>query len=186
MRQFNASAMLLMMLLHGCVNDDQITAENPAPPLIAAAEAGDARALDILLDAGPPIDVRDACLWTPLMKAARNGDMDITQRLLQAGASVNLTDKGGYTAIMLAASNNHREIVELLLKHGAKVNQAELTNGWSALIWAAKRGHLETVDSLLAHGADSMHRDFQARRAIDWAIEGVHKTVVARLKESTQ
>ena len=184
MRQFKASWMLLMMLLHGCVSDGQIAEDNFIPPLIAAEDAGDIRSLDILLDARQPIDTRDACRWTPLMKAARNGHIGIIRRLLQAGASVDLTDNGGYTAMMQAASNNHNDIVELLLKHGANVNQAEQTNGWNALIWAAKQGHVETVDTLLTHGADSRHRDFQGKRAIDWAIEGEHEAVAALLKAS--
>lgn len=153
-------------------------------PLLQAAEEGDDKTVQILLEQHAEVDVLDACRWTPLMKAALNGHRATVERLLAFDAAVDAADKGGYTALMLAASNNHAGIVELLLQHGADVNHVEDTNGWTALIWAAKQGHVETVDVLIDCGADVTLRDHSGRDARQWAEQAGHATLFARWADS--
>ncbi len=175
------SAFLLPVLLFSCGSREQPIEPPPEPPLIVAAERGQADEVERLLSIDPEADVRDACAWTPLMKAALNGRHEVVERLLRAGADPEALDKGGYTALMLAASNNHTAVVELLLRQGANIDHQERTEGLSALIWASKRGHADTVRLLLASGARTDLRDLRARSAQDWAIGNADGRIVSLL-----
>jgi len=175
------SAFLLPVLLFSC-RSAELAEESPSdPPLIVAAEHGQAEEVARLLSINPQADVRDACAWTPLMKAALNGRRVVLERLLQAGADPEALDKGGYTALMLAASNDHVEVVDLLIRQGANIDHQERTEGLSALIWASKRGHADTVRLLLASGARTDLRDHEGRVARDWANENGDEVIISLL-----
>lgn len=178
------SAFLLPVLLFSCRSTEKADESPPEPPLIVAAERGQAEEVERLLSINSQADVRDACAWTPLMKAALHGRKAVVERLLQAGADPEALDKGGYTALMLAASNDHVEVVDLLIRHGANINHQERTEGLSALIWASKRGHVETVRLLLASGARTDLLDHDGRSARDWALERGDQLVTRLLSES--
>ena len=178
-RMFGIQTLLsLLALLISSACSEQISADDSSePPLILAAEHGDLKNLDILLEKSSTPDVRDQCQWTPLMKAALNGHEAVALRLLQAGARPNATDKGGYSALMLAASNNHAGIIKLLAKHGADVDHREPGLGWSALIWAAKQGRAEAANALLQLGANPNLPDQAGNSAADWARKNNHHEV---------
>ena len=50
--------------------------------LIAAIKGGDIERVQILLDAGAPVDARDGEQRTPLMWAARDGKLEIVKLLI--------------------------------------------------------------------------------------------------------
>ncbi len=177
------AALLLLISLTACSQQESAVEETGDSPLLIAAESGDLPAISKYTAENSDINVRDACLWTPLMKAALNGHTEAARKLIEAGADVNLLDKGGYSALMLAASNNHHEIVDLLLNSGANPNQQELTEGFTAMIWAAKLGHVATVKLLLNQGADQSFRDKDGKSALDWSREMEHGEITALLSD---
>jgi len=182
----NAWLLIIPLLLHACSKQTaEVEADLAISPLLYAAETGDLPTISRLIEHSTTIDVKDACFWTPLMKAALNGHTEVVSRLLQAGADVNQTDKGGYSSLMLAASNNHPEIIELLIAAGANTNQVETTKGWTALIWASKLGHTESVQHLLMHPVDQEMKDFDGKRALDWAYQNQHQAIIALLENQT-
>lgn len=69
-----------------------------APPMLAAAEAGDCQQLRRLLDAGADPAGSNEQGVTPLMKAAEEGHGEAVQLLLEAGAPWMAQDCEGYTA----------------------------------------------------------------------------------------
>ena len=81
-----------------------------------AAEQGDTRAIEALLDEGADVNGHDEAGWTPLHWAAGKGQMEAVQMLLERGARSDLGG-AGFTPGFLAALAGHTEIVELLQQY---------------------------------------------------------------------
>ncbi|MFC4726623.1 ankyrin repeat domain-containing protein [Coralloluteibacterium thermophilus] len=126
----------------------------------AAAMAGDASAVERLIDLGLPIDAVDDQGCTALLRAAGGGHLALVERLLARGADVTLAAHTGATPLSAAISSRHVRIVEALLAHGASVTQT-LPGGVAPLMLAAALGLPEMTARLLAHGADVHARDEQ-------------------------
>ena len=91
-------------------------------PIHHAAYEGLDEVVDVLLEAGVPVDDRDAEEYTPSRHAASQVHADVLRRLLDHGADPNaarLSD--GWTVLMSAASGLGRNpaVVQLLLDRGA-------------------------------------------------------------------
>lgn len=70
--------------------------------------------VQMLVEAGAPIDAVDAQGWTPLMLAAWNGQSDIVSYLIGRGADVRAENHERKTAAMLATENGQQSVVQLL------------------------------------------------------------------------
>lgn len=81
-------------------------ATSSTPPLVAAAEAGDLATLRRLLDAGAPIEARDARGRTALMAATH--------------ADLKSTSRSGSTPLIGASHRGHPDNVRELLRAGAR------------------------------------------------------------------
>lgn len=77
--------------------------------------------IDLLIDAGIPVNVRDDSGETPLMNAIHAGLLDYARRLVFHGADPNAFNYGwgGDTAIHFAVRWDRWEIIPLLLEKGA-------------------------------------------------------------------
>jgi ankyrin repeat protein len=99
---------VIQLLIDANANIEALTADGMSTPLILAIEAGDPKAVDVLLAAG--VDVEFAAQdVTPLMVAARNGDETLVGALVGAGASPNRLS-GGFCAADYAAYGGHFEL----------------------------------------------------------------------------
>lgn len=126
------------------------------PPLVWAAEEGNALAVACLLEGGankvPPI------VSAALSSAAARGPAESVRLLLSHGADANAPSMvfgSGYTPLMWASysENQSSETVKLLLDKGAAV-QAKARNGATPLSLAKKHG-LTQVAQLLEGQASS-------------------------------
>jgi len=93
-------------------------------PLYYAASYGTQKTVQLLLENGAKVDVRNESNYnyTSLHYAARNGKTEIAQLLLKNGADVNFIDNDGDTALIMATIQRNIDIVRLLLDRGAKSN----------------------------------------------------------------
>ena len=116
--------------------------------LVRAAEDGDMPALRRLLEAGWPVDGRDARGRTPLLAATQANRIDAARLLIERGADVNARDELQDSPFLYAGAEGRLEILRMTLAAGADL---ESTNryGGTALIPAAHHGHVETVRELL-------------------------------------
>ncbi|MTI12688.1 ankyrin repeat domain-containing protein [Sansalvadorimonas verongulae] len=92
-----------------------------ASPLLVAAQNGDVRVVEILVNT-QGVDVNQAQYndFTPLFLAAQNGHAKIVELLLRAQRiAVNWAQSDGSTALFIAAQNGYPDIVEMLLTGGA-------------------------------------------------------------------
>jgi hypothetical protein len=96
------------------------SASASAPPLSAAAAAGDLVKTTQLLDQGAAINYHDEDGRTPLMLAIAQNQIDTVRLLLGRGADPNASDNEGLSPLQLARQNKFDDIVALLIKAGAR------------------------------------------------------------------
>ena len=124
-------------------------------PMHAAANAGHANIISLLIDHGADMEARS---WrinygTPLHCAALGGRLEAGRCLLDRGANINARDTPIRTPLMRAVSARHVEFARMLLERGAVID-AESDSGKTALSHAAEGGSTQAVRLLLEHGAD--------------------------------
>ena len=99
------------------------------PPLLHAAEEGDAVEVETLLLDGHEVDGRDQLGWTALHEAAlSNSNTAVCSILLRHGAHVAAPNHYGETPLHMAAANESAaatDICRLLISHGASVDAAD-------------------------------------------------------------
>ncbi len=129
--------------------------------LQAAAEAGHAELVRLLLRKGALVDARQPGTTrinagTALQLAAARGDVDMVEMLLAAGADVDAppAPHGGRTALQAAAEGGHLTVLQLLLGADADVNAAPAYQGSKTVMQSAVAGgNLAVIEWLLVSGA---------------------------------
>eukprot|EP00887_Chlorella_sp_A99_P002746 scaffold6.g2746.t1 len=116
-----------------------------ATPLHAAAAAGSAAAVQLLLDAGAPADARDGLQRTPTMLAVLrgHGSTEVVRQLAAAGASMGACCAYGHTPLILAGALGDAPAVDLLLRLGSDPLRTD-SKGLTPLA-AARRRHAKAV-----------------------------------------
>jgi ankyrin repeat protein len=99
-----------------------------SPQLLAAAAAGDARAVLAELNAGAGVDARGEFGDTALNIAAEKGHADVVAVLLGAGADIENLGGADKTPLMNAAFAGNIAIVRLLLERGARISDDLLSS----------------------------------------------------------
>ena len=100
-----------------------------APALVRQAEAGDLAALRRLLDAGVPVDARDARRRTALLVATHANHIDVAQLLIQRGADVNAKDEMQDSPFLFAGAEGRLEILRLKPEGRGPMSAGEWLNG---------------------------------------------------------
>ncbi|HYX09550.1 MAG TPA: ankyrin repeat domain-containing protein [Bacteroidales bacterium] len=137
--------------------------------LVLAAERGDVRVVNLLLNRGVNPDVQTWEGVTPLMYAAGGGHYYTVELLINRGADVNISPDNGITALIGAAKANYPDIAELLLRNGAEINAGD-EYGATALMYAAAYGYYVTTDMLLYYDANPNIQDKRGNTALMSAI----------------
>ena len=97
-------------LLSGCVRRH---------PIHTAAQNGYTRIVELLLQSGCDINLKDSTGSTPLHISAAKGHTEVVRLLVNKGSDINAIDNLGWTPIHLATRDGHTNCVELLLKLGS-------------------------------------------------------------------
>lgn len=151
----------------------------------AAGKIGEARRVELLIQAGANVNAKRSYGWSTLMRAAGiNGDAHIVVLLIQAGADVNARDEDGWTALMVAAGYGDAERVRLLIQAGADVNaRKNVGAGITALMMAAGYGDAERVRLLIQARADVNATNKNGESALDIARRWKKQDAVAFLQQ---
>jgi ankyrin repeat protein len=152
----------------------------------AAVQFGDADLVKRLLDDTPELArTRGPTGETPLHHAAATGSIPIIDLLLADHADINAqeTNKYGGPPLHWAARHDHPDAVQHLLAKGADPKIINPRNTQSALHVAAQHtDDLALIDLLLKAGCDPILKDRFGKTALDYAQQGGHTQVAAKLK----
>jgi ankyrin repeat protein len=124
---------------------------------VRSAENGDAKAVQLFLDAGIDGNAQSSAGFTALMAASKNGRIDLVKKLLDQKVKIDAQGKDGMTALMLAAASNQPDIVKLLLEKNADPN-LEDQSGWTALMKAVYQGNTNCVEVLATRSREEVNR----------------------------
>jgi hypothetical protein len=114
-----------------------------------AARHGDLEALEPMLEAGMPVNLRDEKGNTLLMLAAYHGHPKTVWALLRRDAEVDTRNDREQTPLAGVAFKGHLDVAKLLLDAGADP-VADQGGGRTPVMFAAMFGHLEMVKLLEA------------------------------------
>ena len=124
----------------------------------AAASAGQADILPLLIHHGADVNGRNRIGNTPLFLASENARLEAGQILLNHGADIDARNERNNTALIYAIKWGNIEFARMLLERGAVIN-SRCQSDKTPLHWAAQSGRTEVVRLLLEHGADVNARD---------------------------
>ena len=127
-------------------------------PMHAAAAAGQADILSLLIQGGVDVNSWDNGDRTPLFLAPYNGRLEAGEFLLNHGADIEARNTNNNTALIYAIDRDDIEFARMLLERGAVVNFRCQGDG-TPLHRAAGFGRIKLVRLLLEHGADANARD---------------------------
>ncbi|KAM0013940.1 putative ankyrin repeat-containing domain-containing protein [Helianthus debilis subsp. tardiflorus] len=118
----------MMVMLRGCpvmkmllgfdlsVSGINSVDEKGWAPMYSAASSGNVEIVNILLDIGADINLKNDGDRTALYYAASKGWVKVAEILLSNGAKINAKDKVGCTPLHRAASTGNSELCKLLIE----------------------------------------------------------------------
>jgi ankyrin repeat protein len=136
--------------------------------------------VDILMNAGAKLNLRNRYGESAIMLASYNGLYNIVEKLYIKGAEVK---HDGWNPLLYAATNGHARIIQLLLDGGVPINSTS-PNGTTPLMMAARGNHTDAVNVLLKNGADPNLRNDAGKTALGFALGRNHSDVAALLRSS--
>lgn len=123
--------------------------------------------IDMLIEAGCPIDTRNLDGYTPLHNAALVNHAPAAQRLIALGADVNAQSHKRYTPLQTAVAYDSTEVQALLLAHEAQVDLRN-HHGENAIEYAARLQNLQ---------AEAALRSIEAQRRALAAMEAIARMI---------
>ena len=116
------------------------------------ARQGETEALELMVQAGMPVNLCDGKGQTLLMLASYHGHFETTKMLLLRGAEIDRRNDRGQTPLGGVAFKGYSEIASLLITSGADL-EADNGGGMTPLMVAILFGRHETVSVLKDAGA---------------------------------
>lgn len=149
--------------------------------MITASFYGYCDIVQLLLEKGVDVNIRDENYDTALQAAIRGDEYETAKLLMDRGAII---EDGEYGNLLVTASyRGHSRVIQLLLDDGADVN-AESDDHDTALRAASYEGNYEVVQLLLANGADVNAKSDKYGTALQTASSEGHDEVVRLLLDN--
>ena len=134
-------------------------------------------AVELLIDAGIDVDVRDSDGETPLLNTIFSGFTSYARRLLELGANPNVFNKSSHeSSIHFAVSFDRHELIPLLLERGADYTAVNIKGrniahmaAWSAstkTISVLADSHLVNLDISLRCKEGKTPTDYLSERSV--------------------
>lgn len=201
------NADMVKLLLDSGANPNLVGSYLNGTTLSQAADSGNERIFDMLIEKGAKVRDPNDLLWWAAMGGndqivkkllARGGKANARQYmkstplhvvssagaaklLLSAGAEIEAKEEGGSRPLHCAADSEHIEIVKILLAAGAD-KEAQDEKGKRPLHFAAYRGNEEIVRILLDAGVDRNAKDSEGKTAAMLARECNHEQIAELLE----
>jgi ankyrin repeat protein len=150
--------------------------------LRTAIRSGNKEIVQLLINAGAPINPSLTALWSPLADAAFAKHFDIMKLLLQSGAKVDAPDHRG-VPLLVGTGFFDPTVTSILLEAGSDPNAAD-REGETALMKASGHGVKESVKVLIEHHADVNRKDVKGWTALMYAAAGHRSDAIPLLLEN--
>jgi ankyrin repeat protein len=175
-------------ILANHVNPDS-RASDTTTPLMAAAKSNDVEILELLINHGALLELKDRRGRTALGIAVEAGACNSVSLLLSRGANADspnshaILQSGGclLTPLQHASISGRVELVRLLVKHDAQLDRKFKImdlHGVTELHLAARMGQLEIVKELIQYGAKADATDSYQRTPLCHAAAMGHLPIV--------
>jgi len=153
------------------------------PTIHVAAYIGDANQVQVLIEEGVDLDMRDKNGNSPLHYAAGRGCHDVVKLLIDNGADIHIRNKGGKTPLHMATQKTHRDVVQLLIAKEADINIKD-KDGNTPLYYACRKDkNQDILELLLSAGAEADFRASDTERtllhnAAEKGLKGIAKVLL--------
>ncbi|GAA5807546.1 hypothetical protein MFLAVUS_000910 [Mucor flavus] len=145
---------LRILLLQPAMDVNRLNGPHNELALHAACSKGLYDAVELLLENGSIVNIKDSLGHTPLTNAIFSNCFQAVEFLINNGAAdVSVIDEQGNSLLHLAASNGFTAVIPLLIEKGVPVDNHN-TRGISPLAIAISLGYIDTAKSLIDGGAD--------------------------------
>ena len=94
--------------------------QNLATAVLIAAKTGKADMLEVLANAGAPLETRSPDGYMPIHWAVKSGNYDAMMFLINKGVDVNAKCGQGYSVLDWATNEGYTRLIKALKKAGAK------------------------------------------------------------------
>ena len=162
-------------------NPNALTAKNESM-LMYAAEGGNTKIIDYLLNKGANIAAKDNAGRTALMYAAGSGRDAAARLLAEKGAYTGEADYEGKTVLMYAAEKGSPETAARLIDDGISFAAAD-NEGRTALMYAAGSGNVPLAEMLLEKGDDVDNTDVKGRTALAYAAKNGNAEIIRLIRD---
>ena len=164
---------------------NETTREGKTAVMAAAMCTHTTEPLQLLLEVGVQVNMRDKRGWTALHHACAYGTYESTEMLLNAGADVNQRDNDGFEPIHSAAQFNDAKVLNLLIECGANVEARAKLHETPLIVAAGKKP--VNIMVLITSGADINSQTKWNSTALHWASKlGCHESVAVLLGHSAE
>lgn len=145
---------LRILLLQPNMDVNRLNGPHNELALHAACSKGLYDAVELLLENGSIVNIKDSLGHTPLTNAIFSTSLPAVELLINTGdADVTVIDEQGNSLLHLAASNNFAGAVPILIEKGVGVDNHN-QRGISPLAVAISFGYMDTANALIDGGAD--------------------------------
>jgi ankyrin repeat protein len=176
--------MAITAFIDGGINlNAQDKSDDGRTALISAAAGGDLKVVNLLLERGADVNVKDNQGSTALFEAIEARYDEVALVLLnQPKLDPRARGFNGGTALISSAWRDQKDAVRRLLELGADAN-AQDNHGDAPLHGAAQSGSVEVIDILVDKGADPNLKNHQGGTPLMWAVVFGHEDAARRLLE---
>lgn len=145
---------LRILLLQPNMDVNRLNGPHNELALHAACSRGLYDAVELLLENGSTVNIRDSLGHTPLTNAIFANSLPSVEYLINNGnADVSVIDEQGNSMLHLVASNNFAAAVPILVEKGVPIDDHN-QRGLSPLAIAISLGYIDTANALIDTGAD--------------------------------
>jgi len=139
--------------------DPNVQVPDGGSALHIAAGFGDIELIEILLNVGVHVDIKDSDGKTPLFWAVIYGQLEALRTLIKHKANVNARDNWDQIALMWAVTSGHSFLIPILVdEYGSGVNLVSACddqfNGFTAFAFAVECGKVDAAELLVKCGAN--------------------------------
>jgi ankyrin repeat protein len=119
---------IIYLLNHGVHPNTRVGGIINTPYLFKLITLNQKSVIQVLVEKGADVNLKDLGGYTALMMAVQNNYDDLAEFFIQKGVDINTANEQGEKAIDIAVIRDNLKSVELLLAAGAKVDENTLRN----------------------------------------------------------